>query len=155
MQKNQHLKQAAASDADDDRFIMPLLCKELHTDRVTVFPRFLLCNGQCQKRLRVRNVTVQHRINRGTRPLRMVGLPRNFARTKVLCRVRHIRGKVQRPVEGVICLQVILKPRCGIIAYMTFLTLTQMESHYWAYVSICLSMRQRILLWTVIHIVPM
>lgn len=102
MQKNQHPKQAAASDADDDRFIMPLFRKELHADGVAVFLCLLLCNSQCQKRLRVRNVTVQHRINRGTRPLRMVGLPRNFARTKVLCRVRHIRGKVQRPVEGIV-----------------------------------------------------
>jgi len=32
----------------------------------------------------------------------MVGLPCNFTRTKVLCRVRHIRGKVQRPVKRVV-----------------------------------------------------
>lgn len=46
------------SYADDDRFVLPLFRKELHTDGLAVFLRFLPGNGKGEQRLRIGNVAV-------------------------------------------------------------------------------------------------
>ena len=89
-------------DADNDSFILPLFREELHADGLAVFPRFLLGNGKGEQRLWVGNVAVEHGINRSIGPLRMIGLSGNFAGRQIPNSLRNIRGKVQRPVKGIV-----------------------------------------------------
>ena len=52
------MRESLPSYADDDRFILPLLRKELHADGLAVFPRFLLSDGEGEQSLRIGNVAV-------------------------------------------------------------------------------------------------
>ena len=52
------MRELLLSYADNDSFILPLFCKELHADGLTVFSRFLLSDSEGEQRLRIGNMVV-------------------------------------------------------------------------------------------------
>ena len=52
------MRESLPSYADDDRFVLPLFRKELHSDRLAVFPRILLSDSEGEQGLRIGDVAV-------------------------------------------------------------------------------------------------